>query len=84
MCNVFCWKVHVDGWSLYDDEGFWFHKGWIVAKKIDAWIKKEMRDLQHYGCTVAYKENNPYNIYMKPKGNRIDAMPTRLDPNLQD
>ena len=28
-----------------------------VAKKIDAWIQKEMSDSQYYGCTVAYKEN---------------------------
>ena len=51
---------------LYGDEGYLFHKGSNVAKKIDAWIQKEMRDSQYYGCTVAYNENNVYNIYMKP------------------
>ena len=34
-----------------------------------------MRDSQYHGCTVAYKENNVYNIYMKPRGNKTDAMP---------
>ena len=56
-----------------------FHKGSNVAKKIDAWIQKELRDSQYRGCTVAYKENNVYNIYMKPRGNKIDAMPLSGD-----
>ena len=60
---------------LCGDKGYMFHKGSNVAKKIDAWIQKEMRDSQYYGCTVAYKENNVYNIYMKPRGNKTDAMP---------
>ena len=47
---------------LYGDSGYLFHKGSKVAKKIDAWIQKEMRDSQYHGCTVAYKENNVYNI----------------------
>ena len=59
---------------LYGDKGYMFHKGSNVAKKIDAWIQKELRDSQYRGCTVAYKENNVYNIYMKPRGNKIDAM----------
>ena len=50
---------------LYGDKGYMFHKGSNVAKKIDAWIQKEMRDSQYYGCTVAYKEDNVCNIYMK-------------------
>ena len=55
--TVVCWRVHVDGCSLYHDKGFLFHKGsTVVAKKIDAWIQKEMRDSQYNGCTVAYKE----------------------------
>ena len=29
---------------LYGDRGYMFHKGSNVAKKIDAWIQKEMRD----------------------------------------
>ena len=47
----------------------------MLRRKIDAWIQKEMRDSQHYVCTVAYKENNVYNIYMIPRGNKTDAMP---------
>ena len=31
---------------LYGDKGFLFHRGSDVAKKIDAWIQKEMRDSQ--------------------------------------
>ena len=56
---------------LYGDNGHMFHKGSNVAKKNDAWIQKELRDSQYYGC----KENNVCNIYMKPRGNKIDAMP---------
>ena len=54
-------------------------KGSNVAKKIDAWIQKELRDSQYRGCTVAHKENIVYNIYMKPRGNKIDAMPLSGD-----
>ena len=54
-------------------------KGSNVAKKIDAWIQKELRDSQYRGCTVVCKENNVYNIYMKPIGNKIDAMPLSGD-----
>ena len=60
---------------FYGDKGCMFHKGSNVAKNIDAWIQTEMRDSQYYGCTVAYKENNVYNICMKPRGNKTDAMP---------
>ena len=79
---------------LYGDIGDLFHKGSFVAKKIDAWIQKKKRNSQYNGCTVAYKENNVYNIYMKPKRNKTDAMPlfddsdkpslegSRLGPNL--
>ena len=76
---------------LYGNKGYMFHKGPNVAKKIDAWVQKELRDSQHQGCTVAYKKNNVYNIYMRPRGNKIDAMPLsgdlesgvcRLGPNL--
>ena len=56
---------------LYGDKGYMFHKGSNVAKKIDAWIQKEMRDSHYYGCTVAYKENNVYNIYLNRKGTRL-------------
>ena len=78
---------------LYGNKGYTFHKGSTVAKKIDAWVQKELRDSQYRGCTVAYKENNVYNIYMKPRENKIDAMPLsgdsesgscRLGPNLED
>ena len=64
---------------LYGDKGYMFHKGSNVPKKIDAWIQKEMRDAQYYGCTVAYKENNVYDIYKKPRGNKTDAMPLSDD-----
>ena len=64
---------------MYGDKGYMFHKGSNVAKKVDAWIQKEMRDSQYYGCTVAYKENNVYNIYLKPRGNKTDAMPLSED-----
>ena len=60
---------------LYGDKYYMFHKGSNVAKTIDAWIQKELRDSSCRGCTVACKENNVYNIYMKPRGNKIDAMP---------
>ena len=64
---------------LYGDKGYMFHNGSIVAKKIDASIQKELRDSQYRGCTVAYKGNNVYNIYMKPRGSKIDAMPLSGD-----
>ena len=35
--------------------------------------------MAYRGCTVAYKENNVYNIYMKPRENKIDAMPLSGD-----
>ena len=63
---------------LYGDKGYMFHKGSNVAKN-DARIQKELRDSQYRGCTVAYKENNVFNIYMKPRGNKIDAMPLSGD-----
>ena len=59
---------------LYGDKGYMFHKGSNVAKKMDAWVQ-ELRDSLYRGRTVAYKENNVYNIYMKPRGNKTDAMP---------
>ena len=52
---------------LYGDEGYMFHKGSNVEKKIDVWVQKELRDSQYRGCTVAHKENNVYNIYVKPR-----------------
>ena len=56
------------------DKIFLFHMCSTVAKKIEGRIQKEMTDSQHHRCTVAYKEHNVYNIYMKPNGNEIDAM----------
>ena len=41
---------------LCGDKGYMFHKSSNVAKKIDAWIQKELKDSQYRGCTVAYKE----------------------------
>ena len=64
---------------LYGDKGYMFHKGSNVAKKIDAWIQKDLRYSQYRGCTVAHKENNVYTIYMKPRRNKIDAMPLSGD-----
>ena len=65
-------RIHDDGWEvtvLYGGQRLHVpHSN--VAKKIDAWIQKEMRDSQYIPCTVAYKENNMYNIYLKPKGNK--------------
>ena len=77
---------------LYGDKGYLFHKGSNVVKKIDVWIQKGLGDSQYRGCTVAYKENNVYNIYIKPREIKIDAMPLSGDsdsgglpgPNLQD
>ena len=67
---------------LYGDKGFMFHKGSNVAKKMDALVQKELRDSQYRGCTVAYKESNVYNIYVKPRENKIDAMPLSGDSEL--
>ena len=64
---------------LCGDKGYMFHKGSNVAKKIDAWIQKELRDSHYRECTVAYKENDEHNIYMKPRENKIDAMPLSGD-----
>ena len=47
---------------LYGDKGYMFHKGSNVAKKMDAWVQKELRDSQYRGCTVPYKENNGFRI----------------------
>ena len=58
-------------------------KGYIECSEENP-CEKEMRDSQYYGCTVAYKENNVYNIYMKPKGNKTDAMPLSGDSELGD
>ena len=52
---------------LYGDKVYMFHKCSNVAKKIDALVQKELRDSQYRGCTVAYKENNVYNIHVKPR-----------------
>ena len=61
---------------LHGDKVYMFHKGSNIAKKIDAWIQKEMRDSQHYGWKVAYKDN-VYNV--KPRGNKTDVMPLSED-----
>ena len=62
---------------LYGDKVYMFHRSSNVAKKIGAWIQKEMRDSQYYGCTDAYQKM--YNNYMKPRGNKTDAMPLSGD-----
>ena len=61
---------------MYGNEGYMFHKGSTVAKKIDAWIQKELR---YHGCAIACKENNMYNICMKARRNETDAMPLPED-----
>ena len=38
---------------LSGNTGYMFHKGSNVAKKIDAWIQKVMKDSQYFGCTIA-------------------------------
>ena len=47
-----CSQSLFDVTVLYGDNGYMFHKCSNVAKKIDAWIQKERRDSQYYGCTV--------------------------------
>ena len=42
---------------LYHDKGYKFHKGSNVAKKIEAWIHKEIRDYQYYGGSRRTSEN---------------------------
>ena len=62
--------VHYDGWSYCH----------VCPQRLGcceenrSMIQKEMIDSQYNGCTIAYKENNVYNIYMKPRGNKTDAM----------
>ena len=47
------------------DKGYLFHSYSNVAKKIEAWIQKEISSSQYHGCTAACNENNVYNIYVK-------------------
>ena len=47
-----------------------FHKGSNVARKMDVWVQKELKDSQHRGCTVSYKEENVYIIYVKQRETR--------------
>ena len=35
--------------GLYGDKRCMFHEGSNVAKKIDGWVQKELRDSQHRG-----------------------------------
>ena len=60
---------------MYGDKGYLFHKGSNVAKKIEAWIQKEISSSQHHGSTLANKEDHVYTIYMKPKGNETGGSP---------
>ena len=48
---------------LCGDKGYMFHKGSNVAKKIDAWIQKELKDSQYRGCTVAYKKQRVQHLH---------------------
>ena len=47
------------------DKGYLFHSCSNVAKKIEAWIQKEISSSQYHGCTAACNENNVYNICVK-------------------
>ena len=47
----------------------------MLQKKIDAPFQKGLKNSGFRRCTVTYKENNVYNICLKRKQNRIDAMP---------
>ena len=66
---------------MYGDKGYMFSKDSSVAKKIDGWIQEELERTQYQGCTVAYKENNVYNIYEKPKDKVKDACPLEEPPS---
>ena len=57
--------------EVYGNQGYSFHQGSKVAKKIEAWIQKEINSSQYHGCTVC----NLCNMCMKPKGNETDAIP---------
>ena len=67
----------------------------LRIRGVQALVCKPLLSVGEYatmgGCTVAYIENNVYNIYVKPRENNIDAMPLsgdsesggcRLGPNL--
>ena len=43
-CLLVSTRRRVESQSLYGNKGYMFHKGSTVAKKIDAWIQKELRD----------------------------------------
>ena len=61
---------------LYGDKGLHVSQRFECSEgKLMLGIQKEVRDSQYRGCTVAYKENNVYNIYIKPRGSNTDAMP---------
>ena len=54
---------------MYGDKGYLFHNGSNIARRIEAWIQKEMISTQYHGCTVAHED-----FFPKPKGNETDAM----------
>ena len=55
---------------LYGDKCYLFHNGSNVAKNIDAWIQKEMRDSQYQGCVQREQRiqhlQNPADTLTKP------------------
>ena len=71
--TVVCREIHDElGVTVLDgDKGYMFRKVSHIANQIDAWVQKELRGSQYQGCTVAHKENNVYNIYVKPRKTRL-------------
>ena len=57
------------------DQGHLFNKGSNVARKIEAWIRMEISNSQHHGCTVAHKEDNVDNTYVNLQRSETGAMP---------
>ena len=62
---------------FYGDKGYMIHKGSNVAEKIDAWVQKELNLSIPRLCFCAQRNEN--NIYVKPRENKIDAMPLSGD-----
>ena len=80
--TVVCWRIHDKRWShcvCMVTKVTCSTKVRMLQRRFEAWVQKELRFSQYRGCTVAYKENNVYNIYMKPRENKIDAMPLSGD-----
>ena len=79
--TVVCWRVRNDSGVivLYGVKGHMFHKGSNVAKKIDAWIQKELRGFtipRLYSCVQ--REQRVQHLH-ENKENKIDVMPLSGD-----